>query len=99
MLTGRPVGAQEALAMGLANRVVPDGQAREAAEKLAAQIALFPQGCMRSDRLSAYEQWDMPFEAALQNEFRHGMEILESGESLVGAQSFAAGKGKHGSFD
>jgi len=99
MLTGRPVGAQEALAMGLANRIVPDGHAREAAEKLAAQIALFPQGCMRSDRLSAYEQWDMSFEAALQNEFRHGMEILQSGESLAGAQSFASGKGKHGSFE
>ncbi len=99
MLTGRPVGAQEALAMGLANRVVPDGQARQAAEKLASQIALFPQRCMRSDRLSAYEQWDMPVEAALQNEFKHGMEIIESGETLVGAQSFAAGKGKHGSFE
>jgi enoyl-CoA hydratase len=99
MLTGRPVGAQEALAMGLANRVVPDGQSREAAEKLAAQIALFPQRCMRSDRLSAYEQWDMPFETALQNEFKHGMEIIESGQSLAGAQSFAAGKGKHGSFE
>ena len=98
MLTGRPVGAQEALAMGLANRIVPDGQAREAAEKLAAQIALFPQDCMRSDRLSAYEQWDMPFEAALQNEFSHGMKIIESGQSLAGAQRFAAGKGKHGSF-
>ncbi len=98
MLTGRPVGAQEALAMGLANRVVPDGQAREAAEKLASQIALFPQECMRSDRLSAYEQWDMPLEAALQNEFSHGMKIIESGQSLAGAQRFAAGKGKHGSF-
>jgi enoyl-CoA hydratase len=98
MLTGRPVGAQEALSMGLANRIVPDGQAREAAEKLAAQIALFPQECMRSDRLSAYEQWDMPFEAALQNEFSHGMKIIESGQSLVGAQRFATGKGKHGSF-
>jgi enoyl-CoA hydratase len=99
MLTGRPVGAQEALAMGLANRVVPDGQARDAAEELAAQIALFPQQCMRSDRLSAYEQWDMQLDAALRNEFKHGMEILESGQSLAGAQSFAAGKGKHGSFD
>ncbi len=99
MLTGRPVGAQEALAMGLANRIVPDGKAREAAEKLAAQIALFPQDCMRSDRLSAYEQWDMPFEAALQNEFSHGMKIIESGQSLAGAQRFAAGEGKHGSFE
>src|SRR5208283_3608377 len=99
MLTGRPVGAQEALAMGLANRIVPDGKAREAAEKLAAQIALFPQDCMRSDRLSAYEQWDMPFEAALQNELSHGMKIIESGQSLAGAQRFAAGEGKHGSFE
>lgn len=99
MLTGRPVGAQEALSMGLANRIVPDGQAREAAEKLAAQIALFPQDCMRSDRLSAYEQWDMPFQAALQNEFSHGMKIMESGQSLAGAKRFASGKGKHGSFE
>jgi enoyl-CoA hydratase len=98
MLTGRPVPAHEALAMGLANRVTPDGQARQTAEELAAQIASFPQRCMRSDRLSAYEQWDLPFEAALQNEFRRGIKVIESGESLSGAQSFAAGKGRHGSF-
>jgi enoyl-CoA hydratase len=99
MLTGRPVPANEALAMGLANRVVPDGQARKAAEELAAQIASFPQRCMRSDRLSAYEQWDLQFDAALQNEFKRGMEIIQSGESLSGAQDFAAGKGRHGSYE
>lgn len=84
--------------MGLANRVVPDGKAREASEELAAELARFPQQCMRSDRLSAYEQWDMSLEEAFQNEFNRGMEILKSGESLSGAKSFTAGKGRHGSF-
>ncbi len=84
--------------MGLANRVVPDGKAQEASEELAAEIARFPQRCMRSDRLSAYEQWDLTFAEALRNEFNRGMEIVQSGESLSGANSFAAGKGRHGSF-
>ncbi len=98
ILTGRPVAAQEALAIGLANRVVPDGKAVQASEELAAEIARFPQRCMRSDRLSAYEQWDKSLEEAFQNEFNRGMEIVQSGESLSGAQSFTAGKGRHGSF-
>lgn len=97
ILTGRPVGAEEALAMGLANRVVPSGTARAAAEALAAQLAAFPQLCMRHDRLSAYEQHDLPLDDALANELRHGMVALEH-ETVRGAARFAAGEGRHGSF-
>jgi len=73
ILTGRPVRADEALAFGLANRVVEDGTAREEAETLAAEIAEFPTTCMRGDRSSTYEQFDLDFPAAMQNEFQHGM--------------------------
>jgi enoyl-CoA hydratase len=99
ILTGRAVGADEALAMGLVNRVVDDGTAREAAERLAFEIARFPQACMRSDRMSAYEQTGKSLEAALANEFRRGVEIVSSGESREGAAKFAGGKGRHGEFD
>ncbi len=99
ILTGRPVEAPEAKAMGLANRVVPPGEARSAAEALAEQIAGFPQTCMRGDRRSAYEQWDLDFEEAIQNEFKHGMYTIESGESFNGAAQFAKGNGKHGAFN
>jgi enoyl-CoA hydratase len=98
ILTGRPVSAQEAFAWGLANRIVPDGQAREAAEALAREIAAFPQICMRNDRASAWEQDGLRFEAAMANEFRHGMTTFESGESLQGATRFAGGSGRHGAF-
>lgn len=97
ILTGRPVGAQEALAMGLVNRVVPRGQARAAAEALAREIAAFPQECLRNDRRSAYEQFDLPFEGAMANEFRRGMESLAAG-GVAGAARFAGGAGRHGSF-
>ena len=97
LLTGRPVEADEALSFGLANRVVPHGTAREEAERLAEQLAGLPQLCMRNDRLSAYEQWDMSLEEALSNEFDHGLKVLTSGESLAGAQRFSEGKGRHGS--
>jgi enoyl-CoA hydratase len=97
ILTGRPVGAEEALASGLANRVVPTGTAREAAEQLAARIADFPQLCMRHDRRSAYEQQDLALDEALANELRHGMVALEH-EALAGAARFAAGEGRHGEF-
>ncbi len=97
ILTGRPVGAEEALAIGLANRVVPAGTARAAAEELAAQLARFPQLCLRHDRLSAYEQHDLPLERALANELRHGRVALEH-EALGGAARFAAGEGRHGGF-
>ena len=98
ILTGRPVGAEEALSFGLANRLVDDGQARIAAEALAAEIARFPQQCMRHDRLSAYEQWPMDLPAAIVNEFHHGLHALASNETLEGAQRFASGAGRHGEF-
>jgi enoyl-CoA hydratase len=99
ILTGRPVGAEEALRMGLANRVVEKGTARAEAEKLAEQIARFPQNCMRSDRLSAYQQFDLPFDQAMRNEFDLGLGTIESGETVEGATRFAGGAGRHGSFD
>ncbi len=98
ILTGRPVGAEEALAMGLANRVVADGTAREAAEALAAELARLPQACLRHDRLSSYEQWSLPLPQAMANEFTHGLKTLESGEWLAGAARFGKGEGKHGAF-
>ncbi len=99
ILTGRPVGPQEALQMGLANRVVADGTAIEAAQKLAADIARFPQRCMRNDRMSAYLQWNLPLDAALQKEFELGMEVIASNETFIGASRFASGKGRHGDFE
>jgi enoyl-CoA hydratase len=96
ILTGRAVAADEALAMGLVNRVVPHGQAREAAETLAAELARLPQLCLRQDRLSAYEQYDLSLPDALANEFRHGLISLR--DAAEGVASFAAGAGRHGSF-
>ena len=99
ILTGRGVGADEALQMGLANRVVADGEVLDAAVELAQQLCKFPQNCLRSDRLSAYEQWGMPLDAALLHEYGRGVEVVASRETLEGASSFAAGKGRHGDFD
>ena len=99
LLTGRGVGAQEALEMGLVNRVVDEGKALDAAIELAAEIARFPQACMRTDRLSSYEQWDLDLDGALANEFRRGVEAISSGETQSGAKNFASGKGRHGSFE
>jgi enoyl-CoA hydratase len=99
ILTGRGVSGEEALRMGLANRLVERGQARAAAVELAHQLARFPQRCLRADRLSAYEQWAMPFEQAMRNEFRGGADVIRSGETLAGAARFAGGAGRHGSFD
>jgi enoyl-CoA hydratase len=96
LLTGRTVGAAEALAMGLVNRVVPDGSARAAAVSLAAELAALPQTCLRHDRLSAIEQWDLPEPEATANEFRHGLATLGSGETATGAERFAAGQGRSG---
>src|SRR5579871_5304587 len=93
ILTGRPVAAMEAFAMGLANRVVPKGESRAEAEKLAAELARLPQICLKSDRSSVYEQFDHDFAGAMANEFRHGMATLATGESRAGAERFAAGKG------
>jgi enoyl-CoA hydratase len=99
ILTGRPVSAQKAYEWGLANRVVKKGKAREEAEKLARQIANFPQICMRNDRLSAYEQFGLGIKDALANEFQHGLNTLERGEHLEGSKAFTEGKGKHGEFE
>lgn len=96
ILTGREVRAQEAFDIGLANRLVPAGEALNAAIELARQIASFPQTCMRNDRLSAIEQWGMEEAAAMRNEFRHGTTTMTSGESLAGASDFAKGAGRHG---
>ena len=96
ILTGRPVEAEEALAIGLANRVVPVGRARTEAEALAAQLALLPQTCLREDRLSLMEQDGLDEEAAITNEFRHGA-ISIAADALDGAQRFASGAGRHGS--
>jgi enoyl-CoA hydratase len=96
ILTGREVRAQEALDIGLANRLAPPGEALLAAIELARQIASFPQTCMRNDRLSAIEQWGMAEEAAMRNEFRHGVHTMASGESAAGASEFAKGAGRHG---
>jgi enoyl-CoA hydratase len=98
ILTGRPVGAREAQGFGLANRVVPDGRAREEAEALAAAIAAFPGTCLRNDRASSYEQWGSPMQAAMENELRHGLATLASGESVEGATRFKGGAGRHGAF-
>ncbi len=98
ILTGRLVGAEEAKTMGLVNRVVPRGEARARAEDLAREIASFPEACMRGDRASAYEQADLGFEEAMQNELRHGIESLANG-GLDGASRFAAGAGRGGSFE
>jgi len=98
ILTGRPVGAQEALSFGLANRVVPAGRAREEAEALAREIAAFPPRCVRSDRRSAWEGVGLPLAAALANEFVLGKATADSGESQEGARRFAAGEGRHGKF-
>jgi enoyl-CoA hydratase len=98
ILTGRGVSGEEARMMGLANRLAPKGEALAAARELAHQIAAFPQGCMRSDRRSSFEQWDLPLAEALANETRLGLEVIRSGETLEGAGRFAAGAGRHGQF-
>ncbi len=97
ILTGRGVSGEEALHMGLANRLVESGHALEGALELARILAGFPQSCMRSDRLSCYEQWGRSTEDALRNEYRRGLAVLDSGETAAGARKFAAGAGRHGS--
>ena len=94
ILTGRGVGADEALAIGLANRVVPKGRSRQAAEELAAELARSPQGCMRADRLSALHQWGQSEADAMAFEFGSLSEV--AAESIAGARRFADGAGRHG---
>jgi len=98
ILTGRPVDAREALAFGLANRVVAAGRAREEAESLAQSIAAFPPHCVRSDRRSAWEGTDLSLADALANEFTLGKATHDTGESHEGARRFAEGAGRHGRF-
>lgn len=98
ILTGRPVEAREAFEMGLVNRLVPQGKAREEAEELARRLASFPQLCMLKDRLSAYHSLDMGLREALAFEFRGGMEVIGSGEPFGGAARFVSGEGRHGRF-
>ncbi|ALG11173.1 crotonase/enoyl-CoA hydratase family protein [Kibdelosporangium phytohabitans] len=97
ILTGRPVDAEEAHRMGLANRISAPGQALAEAVELARQLAGFPQVCMRQDRLSSYAQHDLPIGAAIGSEWQHGVVSLAS-DSVTGAGRFAAGAGRHGSF-
>jgi enoyl-CoA hydratase len=99
ILTGRPVRADEALAFGLANRVVPKGQSREAAESLAREIAQFPQDCLRADRRSAYESIGLAVDLALRHEFVVGSGALASQEITEGLKRFRSGQGRHGSFE
>jgi enoyl-CoA hydratase len=98
ILTGRPVNAEEAYAWGLANRVTPEGEALAAAQALAADIARFPQVCMRGDRASAYAGWSMELDGALRAEGQRGRAAL-SAESQAGAARFASGKGRGGDFE
>lgn len=99
IMTGRPVDAAEALAMGLANRVVPKGESLAAAIKLASEIAAFPQTCMRNDRISAYEQWDLSYDEALKREVELGRKTLASPETVEGAARFVSGEGRGGTFE
>ncbi|MCF6522863.1 crotonase/enoyl-CoA hydratase family protein [Streptomyces sp. JJ36] len=94
VLTGRPVPAPEAHGMGLADRLVPPGESRAAAERLAAELAALPQACLRSDRAALLDQEGLPEEEALAAELRHGREVLA--EAVGGAARFAAGEGRHG---
>lgn len=98
ILTGRGVSGDEALRMGLANRLVEPGRALEAAVELARQIAAFPQRCLRGDRRSSYDQWSLSLENALARETELGLATIRSGETLAGAQRFAGGEGRHGAF-
>jgi enoyl-CoA hydratase len=98
ILTGRGVSGEEALRMGLANRLAPSGGALEAAVALAGSLAAFPQRCLRSDRRSARDQWDLPHAQAMEHETVLGRAVIASGETREGAGRFAAGEGRHGAF-
>jgi enoyl-CoA hydratase len=91
ILTGRGVSGEEALRMGLANRLVRTGEALDAAIALARELAFLPQAALRSDRLSSYEQWPLPLDEALLVEYRHGLATLETGELFAGLDDYASG--------
>ncbi|MFT4767695.1 MAG: enoyl-CoA hydratase [Glaciecola sp.] len=99
ILTGRPVGAAEALEMGLVNRLAAPGEAGSEALALAEQIAAFPQACMRADRASALAQWSLGEQSALANEYAGGEAVVVSGETRRGAERFSSGLGRHGDFE
>jgi len=99
ILTGREVSADEARTMGLANRIVADGEARAVAEVLGYEIAQFRQTCMRNDRRSAIDSLGMPFEDAMRHEFELGIDTIGSGETAAGASRFRTGEGRHGVFE
>lgn len=99
ILTGRGVGGDEAVAMGLVNRLVEPGEALPAAVALAHEIAKFPQVCLRNDRTSSYEQWHLSIDDALLNETRHGLATLADPETLEGVTRFTEGAGRGGRFD
>lgn len=96
ILTGRGVGGEEALSMGLVNRLAPPGMVLEAATMLARELSALPQRCLRSDRLSAIEQWDLPGAEAAANEARRGEAVVNTGETVTGANRFTAGAGRGG---
>jgi enoyl-CoA hydratase len=96
IITGRGVSGEEAVRVGLANRLVAHGEALNAAIALATEIAALPQRCLRSDRRSSFDQWGLTFDEALANETQLGMTTLRSGETQAGAARFAAGEGRHG---
>jgi enoyl-CoA hydratase len=96
ILTGRGVSGDEALRMGLANRLTDPGAALPHAITLARELSALPQTCMREDRASSYDQWGLPLDDAIQVELEHGLRVLRSGESFAGASRFAAGAGRHG---
>jgi enoyl-CoA hydratase len=98
ILTGRGVSGDEALSMGLANRLCPPGEALASAVELAKQVAAFPQLCLRTDRRSVYRQWDLDTDEALRQETEGGLEVVRSGETREGATRFAQGEGRHGAF-
>jgi enoyl-CoA hydratase len=97
ILTGRPVKADEALMIGLANRVVEDGKALEAALEIAEQLSSFPQVCMRADRLSALNQWSLDWDEATKAEMIGGLPAVQQ-EAIAGASRFSDGTGRHGKF-
>ena len=96
ILTGRGVNGDEALRMGLANRLAEPGKALDDARRLAHELSALPQRCMREDRLSSYEQWDLPIGDAIRVELEHGTRVLRAGDAREGAARFAAGAGRHG---
>ena len=98
ILTGRGVSGEEARMMGLANRLTEPGAALAGALEMAHELAQLPQNCLRSDRRSSFEQWDLTFAEAMANETTLGIEVIKSGETVAGAARFAEGAGRHGQF-